>query len=489
MPIQTLVPPFGNFDYETLLPLGIVAVTPLVVLLVDLILPSRRPRRGIAVTISVLGLLGAIYELVQQYISHRFGPAFGYGFILGGFSIAFNLIVCAAAIFSLLMVPTQHEDEKEGPVCALMTWSALGAMLMAGAADLMMIFLGLEILSLALYCLCGMIARASDVRKAEARESALKYLILSSMATGFMLYGMALLFGATGSINLNALQAVPLSSPLFDMGVGLFLIGVAFKIGLVPFHVWMPDVFEGAPLPATAFMSVVTKAGMVAVFARFLYAILSPSRDDALTWPIWVLAGISMIVGNLAALHQTDMKRLLAYSGIAQLGYILAALAGTSTLGMRYAIFYLGVYMFMNIGAFSVTALVARDSEEDAHMSAFSGLGTRHPVLAAAMAFFLLSLAGLPPTAGFIGKILILSSTVITGYLWLAGLLILGTAISIYVYVKIIRAMYVPVDLKHIREIRPLSHAPWIGVAICSLATFVFEFYPVALHDVLPRIR
>lgn len=489
MPIQTLIPPYGSFDYLALLPMGIVAVTPLIVLLADLILPRGEARRFALVGLSVAGLLGAIYVLVQQYMSHQFGPAFGYGFILGGFSIAFNLIVCVAAILSLLMIPTQHDDEKEGPVCALMVWSALGAMLMAGAADLMMIFLGLEILSLALYCLCGMIQRASDVRKREARESALKYLILSSMATGFMLYGMALLFGATGSVNLVALQAVPLSNPLFDMGIGLFMIGVAFKIGLVPFHVWMPDVFEGAPLPATAFMSVVTKAGMLAVLARFLYAILSPSRDDALIWPIWVLAGLSMVVGNLAALHQTDMKRLLAYSGIAQLGYILAALAGTSTLGMRYAIFYLGVYMFMNIGAFSVTALVARDSEEDAHMSAFSGLGTRHPVLAAAMAFFLLSLAGLPPTAGFIGKILILSSTVITGYLWLAGLLILGTAISIYVYVKIIRAMYVPVDLKHIREIKPLSHAPWIGVAICSLATFVFEFYPVALHDVLPRIR
>ncbi len=489
MPVQALVPPFGSFDYSALLPLGIVAVTPLIGLLADLIMPAGEPRRGIVIGISVAGLLGAIYVLVRQYVSHQFGPAFGYGFILGGFSIAFNLIVCAAAIFSLLMVPTQRDDDKEGPICALMMWSTLGAMLMAGAADLMMIFLGLEILSLALYCLCGMIARASDVRKREAREAALKYLILSSMATGFMLYGMALLFGATGSIDLVALQAVPLSNPLFDMGVGLFLIGVAFKIGLVPFHVWMPDVFEGAPLPATAFMSVVTKAGMLAVFARFLFGILSPSHDDALVWPIWAVAGISMIVGNLGALHQTDMKRLLAYSGIAQLGYILAALAGTSTLGMRYAIFYLGVYMFMNIGAFSVTALVARDSEEDAHMSAFSGLGTRHPVLAAAMAFFLLSLAGLPPTAGFIGKILILSSTVITGYLWLAGLLILGTAISIYVYVKIIRAMYVPVDLAHIREIRPLSHLPWIGVAVCSLATFVFEFYPVALHDVLPRIR
>ncbi|MGH7714710.1 MAG: NADH-quinone oxidoreductase subunit N [Vulcanimicrobiaceae bacterium] len=487
--MHLLVPPFGSFDYNALLPLGIVAVTPLLALVVDLIMPPVDARRGIAVGISVAGLLGAAYVLIRQYLSHQFGPAFGFGFILGGFSIAFNLIIIAAAIFSLLMVPTERDDEKEGPVCALMMWSTLGAMLMSGAADLMTIFLGLEILSLALYCLCGMIKSASEIRKREAREAALKYLILSSMASGFMLYGMALLFGTSGSVNLAALQAVPASNPLFTMGCGLFMIGVAFKIGLVPFHVWMPDVFEGAPLPATAFMSVVTKAAMLAVFARFLYSVLTPAGHEALIWPIWATAGLSMVVGNLAALHQVDMKRLLAYSGIAQLGYIMAALAGTSTLGMRYAIFYLGAYLFMNLGAFSVVALVARDSEEDAHLSAFSGLGTRHPVLAAAMSFFLLSLAGLPPTAGFIGKILILASTVAAGYVWLAGLLILGTAISIYVYVKIIRLMYVHVDLAHIREIKPLSHAPWIGVAVCAIMTFVFGFYPVALHDVLPRIR
>jgi NADH-quinone oxidoreductase subunit N len=486
---QLLVPPFGNFDYNAILPLAIVAGTPLIVLLLDLLVPKSLPRRGVGVGISIAGLLVAAYVLVRQYLSHQFGPAFGFGFILGGFSIAFCLIVIAGAIFSLLMLPTERDDDKEGPVCALMLWSASGAMLMAGAGDLMTIFLGLEILSLALYCLCGMIARASAIRKREAGESSLKYLILSSMASGFMLYGMALLFGTTGSVDLAALQAVAPGNPLFVMGCGLFMIGVAFKVGLVPFHVWMPDVFEGAPLPVTAFMSVVTKAGMLAVFARFLYGVVTPGGHETLIWPVWAVAGISMIVGNLAALSQVDMKRLLAYSGIAQLGYVMAALAGASTLGMRYAIFYLGAYLFMNLGAFSVVALVARDSEEDAHFAAFSGLGTRHPILAAAMAFFLLSLAGLPPTAGFIGKILILATDVATGYVWLAGLLILGTAISIYVYVKIIRAMYVPVDLAHIREIKPLSHAPWIGVAICSLAVFVLGFYPVALHDVLPRIR
>ena len=484
-----LVPPFTSFDYNAILPLIIVSTTPLLVLLADLIMPSGEARRGVTIGVSIAGLLAAAYILIRQYGDHTFGPAFAFGFVLGGFSIAFSLIIIAAAIFSFLMLPSQRDDEKQGPACALMLWSTSGAMLMAAAADLMTIFLGLEILSLALYCLCGMVARVSALRRREAHESALKYLILSSMASGFMLYGMALLFGTTGSVQLAALQGVPATNPLFAMGCGLFMIGVAFKLGLVPFHVWMPDVFEGAPLPVTAFMSVVTKAAMLAVFARFLYGVLTPARQEALIWPIWVVAGLSMLVGNLAALSQTDMKRLLAYSGIAQLGYIVAALAGTSTLGMRYAIFYLGAYLFMNLGAFAVVALLSRDAEADSHLSAFSGLGTRHPVLAAAMTFFLLSLAGLPPTAGFIGKILILASIVGAGYIWLAGLLLLGTAISIYVYLKIVRAMYAPVDLRHIREIRSLSHAPWIAVAICALATIAFGFYPVALHDVLPRLR
>ncbi|MBV8354120.1 MAG: NADH-quinone oxidoreductase subunit N, partial [Candidatus Eremiobacteraeota bacterium] len=355
MNTMTLVPPFGSFDYNALLPLAVVAVTPLLVLILDLVLPGG-VRRNVSVTITVLGLAIAGVLLAQQYKQHLFGAAFGSGFVLGGFSIVFNEIIVVAAIFSAILVLSQRDDQKVGPACALMLWSASGAMLMAGAADLMTIFLGLEILSLALYCLCGMVSRATEERRREARESALKYLILSSMASGFLLYGMALLFGTRGSVALAALQTVPGNDPLFAMGTGLFMIGMAFKLGLIPFHVWMPDVFEGAPLPITAFMSVVTKAGTLAVFARFLYGVLTPAGHEALVWPVWVVAGLSMIVGNLAALAQTDMKRLLAYSGIAQLGYIVAALAGTTTIGMRYAIFYLGAYMFMNLGAFSVIA-------------------------------------------------------------------------------------------------------------------------------------
>jgi NADH-quinone oxidoreductase subunit N len=273
-------------------------------------------------------------------------------------------------------------------------------------------------------------------------------------------------------------------------GAGLFLIGIAFKLSLVPFHVWTPDVYEGAPLPVTAFMSVVTKAGTLAVFARFAYAALPSPLSHTLLVPIWIVAAISMIVGNVGALAQTDMKRLLAYSGIAQVGYIVAALAGTTTSGLRYAIFYLGAYTFMNLGAFAVVALLSREHEEGSRLQSFAGLGHRSPVLAGAMTFFLLALAGLPPTAGFTGKVLILASAVGAGYAWLAGILVIGTAISIYVYLKIVRLMYArTTGAPLVRAATPANALPWIGVGICVAATLVLGFYPLAPSDVLPLVR
>jgi NADH-quinone oxidoreductase subunit N len=353
---------------------------------------------------------------------------------------------------------------------------------MAGANNLMIVFLGLELLSLALYCLCAMSARTT------ARESALKYLILSSIASGFLLYGSALLFGATGSVGFAQLaSAAP--SALLTVGAGLFLVGLAFKLSLIPFHVWTPDVYEGAPLPVTAFMSVVTKAGALAVFARFAYGALPPDRASALLVPVWVLAAISMLVGNLAALAQTDMKRLLAYSGIAQVGYIVASFAGQTALGLRYAVFYLAAYTFMNLGAFAVVALMAKEGDAVVGLPRFAGLAYRRPLLAAAMTFFLLALAGLPPTAGFTGKILILAATSAAGYAWLAGVLILGTAISIYVYIKIVRAMFARVDPAHVKDERSPNPLPWVAVGVCAVLTLGLGLVPLAPSNILPFVK
>jgi NADH-quinone oxidoreductase subunit N len=354
---------------------------------------------------------------------------------------------------------------------------------MAGAGNLIAIFLGLELLSLGLYAMC-----ATGERRT-AREAALKYLILSSTATAFLLFGSALLFGASGSVALSDLTNPALATnPLFWMGGGLFLIGLAFKLSLVPFHMWTPDVFQGAPLPVTAFMSVVTKAGTLAVFARFTYAAMPPGMAAKLLVPVWIVAAISMVAGNVGMLAQHDLKRLLGYSGIAQVGYILVALAGGTPLGLRYAIYYLVAYTFMNLGAFAVAATLSDEGEAGAQLSNYRGLGRRRPWAAAAMTIFLLALSGLPPTAGFLGKILILASTVASGYVWLGAALIVGTAISLYAYTKVVRAMYAGGEHATV-DVRPFVPLAWLSAALCAIAVIVMTFYPLTPSNVVPLVR
>jgi NADH-quinone oxidoreductase subunit N len=467
-------------DLAALWPTTVVAATALVALVIDLFMTGGVSRRFIAVTVATLGLLVAGVLTAQQY-GHPYA-AFGGAYIVGGFSVVFSEIALFATLVALGLGVGIGRDDQVAGTTALVLWSTCGAMLMAGAGNLMMVFLGLELLSLGLYCLCAMSVRPA------ARESGLKYLLLSSMASGFLLYGMALLFGGTGSVALAAIAAAP-PSPLIALGAGLLLVGIAFKLSLVPFHAWTPDVYEGAPLSVTAYMSVATKAGVLAVLGRFAYAALPPHTASAILLPMWTVAAISMIVGNAAALTQVDMKRLLAYSGIAQVGYIVAAFAGQTALGLRYAIFYLAAYTFMNLGAFAVVALMTKDADGSVGVGRFAGLAYRRPWLAAAMTFFLLSLAGLPPTAGFTGKILILASSVGAGYWWLAMLLIVGTAVSVYVYFKIVRAMFVRIDAAHVRDERSTNPLPWISVAVCAAAVFVFGLYPLAPSNILPLVK
>jgi NADH-quinone oxidoreductase subunit N len=468
-------------DYAALLPAFLVAIVPLLLLFVDLFFRGKgTARRSVAVGIALVGLVAA--GVIEARLYPHDYAAFGGAFVQGGFSIVFSEIVIVATIASLLLSVGVGRDDQVAGTTALLLWSASGAMLMSGAANLMAVFLGLELLSLALYCLCAMSPRRT------ARESALKYLILSSMASGFLLYGSALLFGATGSVAFAALATAAVT-PLLALGAGLFLVGLAFKLSLVPFHAWTPDVYEGAPLPITAFMSVATKAGTLAVLARFAYAALPSDHATAILAPLWVLAALSMLVGNLAALAQTDMKRLLAYSGIAQVGYIVTAFAGQTPLGLRYAILYLAGYMFMNLGAFAVVALMARDGDAVVGLPRFAGLAHRRPWLAAAMTFFLIGLAGLPPTIGFTGKILILTTSVSAGYAWLAGILIIGTAISAYVYFKIVRAMFAQVDSAHVRDERSRTVLPWLAVAVCAVATFALGLFPLTPSNILPLVK
>jgi NADH-quinone oxidoreductase subunit N len=468
-------------DWSALTPIAIVAVTALVVLLADLLSP-KNANRYVAIGIAVLGLAAAGVVCAGAY-GHD-DAAFGGAFIAGGFSVVFQEIVLISAIGSVVLYGSIGKAQRMPGAIALMLWSTCGAMLMSGAGNLMTIFLGLELLSLALYCLCGLADRPT------AREAALKYLILSSGASGVMLYGMALLFGASGSVALADLASPALASnPLLWLGAGLFFVGIAFKLSLVPFHSWSPDVYEGAPLPVTAFMSVATKAGTLAVFARFIYAALPAGVDNKLLLPIWIIAAISMIAGNVGMLAQRDLKRLIAYSGIAQAGYILTALAGGTPLGLRYAIYYLAAYAFMNLGAFACAALLSTDAEEGSRLPNYRGLAHRRPALAALMAFFLVAMAGLPPTAGFLGKILILSTSVSAGYAWLGGVLIVGTAISLYAYAKVIGAMYSRDTHAHAHDGTPVAPLAWISAVACCVLLLVMTFYPLTPSNVLPLVR
>lgn len=472
--------PFTAADWNALAPIALLSGSGLVVLIADLLARKNAPRY-LSMAIGIAGAIATAVLAAAQY-GHDYNAFFG-GFMTGGFTTVFEEVVLFALVGSLALYGAIGTDERIAPSTALMIWSACGAMLMVGAANLLTIFLGLELLSLALYCLCGMSDRKTS------RESALKYLILSSTASGFMLYGMALLFGASGSVMLADFTAPAMAgNTFFWMGTGMFAIGLAFKLSLVPFHSWAPDVYEGAPLPVTAFMSVATKAAVLAVLARFIYAALPPGVAARLLVPLWVVAGISMIVGNAGMLAQRDLKRLLAYSGIAQVGYILTALAGTTALGLRYAIFYLTAYAFMNLGAFAVAAAISTDAEQGSHLASYEGLGRRRPALAAAMTFLLLALAGLPPTAGFLGKILILSSSVDAGYVWMAGLLIAGTAISLYAYAKIIFAMYArPRHEPH--DPRPFVPLAWASAAVCAVLVVVMTFYPLTPSNILPLVK
>lgn len=472
--------PYTWADWNAVLPLFIVAGTAVVILLADVAM--RKAVGWISVGLGIAGLLAGGAVAAQSYGMNRY--TFDGGFMLGGFAVVLQEVIVISAIFSLTLLRVTERPERMGGIVALVLWATSGAMLMAGAANLMTIFLGLELLSLALYCLCALADRPGS------REAGLKYLILSSTASGFLLFGMAMLFGATGSVTLASL-ATPAAAgnPLYWMGGGLFLVGLAFKLSLVPFHVWSPDVYEGAPLPVTAYMSVVTKAGTLAVFARFVYALLPSGASHALLVPFFIIAGISMVAGNLGMLAQTDMKRLLAYSGIAQIGYIVAALAGGTALGVRYAIYYLVAYMFMNLGAFAVVAICSpTGAEEGSRIESFHGLAARRPLLAAVMTFFLLALAGFPPTAGFLGKILILSTNVSAGFPWLAGLLIAGTAISLYAYFKVIRLMYDRQVKTHPGGFAALPLA-YVTAAICVAFIVVMTFYPYTPSNVLPLVK
>ncbi|RLA96553.1 MAG: NADH-quinone oxidoreductase subunit N [Deltaproteobacteria bacterium] len=380
----------------------------------------------------LLGAIGRGYEAFSGMV------------VLDPFSLFFKVLILVVGFLVVLLSLdyTSREGIAFGEYYALVLLASAGMMLMAGAAHLVTLFLGLEIMSIAIYALAGIMRE--DARSVEA---AFKYFLLGAFASGFLLYGMALTYASTGALHLREIEGVLAqkawltSFPLVLVGLGLLLVGFGFKLALVPFHMWTPDVYEGAPTSITAFMATGVKAAAFAGLLRVFFTAL-PALEGHWRELLWVLAVATMTLGNLVALRQEDVKRMLAYSSIAHAGYIMVGFVAATELGRAAVLFYLFAYAFMNIGAFAVVALLGRRGAPNTLLEDYAGVGFKHPLLAVAMAVFLFSLAGVPPTAGFMAKFYVFSAAVKAGYYWLAVLGVLNSAVAAYYYLRVMVYMY-----------------------------------------------
>ena len=364
----------------------------------------------------------------------------------------------------------------------LLVFATIGMMLMAGGEDLIVIFLGLELMSVSVYVLAGV-----DRRSARAAEAALKYFLLGAFASAFLLYGIALVYGATGTTNLSliGMQVASLGlarSPLLLIGLGMLLVGFGFKTAAVPFHMWAPDVYDGSPTPVTGFMATAVKAAAFVALARVLVEAFSATA----AWHSIVigLAVLTMIVGNLVALAQRSVKRMLAYSSVAHAGYLLVAVAAGNPQGNAAVLFYLAAYGLTSIAAFALVAARGRGGESDLQIDDLAGLATDKPWLAFALAVCMLSLLGFPGTAGFIGKWYILLATIAGGNGWLATVLVLTSLISAGYYLPVVMAMYMrPVPFANAHVGLKFGRLGLVALAACIAAVIYFGIQPHQLLD------
>ena len=411
------------------------------------------------------------------------GDAFSRMMVVDGFTTFFRVLVCAVGIVVVLGSYRflARERAGTGEFHALILFSIAGQCFMVGANELIMIFIGLEISSIASYILAGYFR---DDRR--SNEAALKYFLLGSFATAFLLYGISIVYGATGSTNLTdihillARATTPVPAVLIGISAALMFVGLAFKVSSVPFQIWAPDVYQGAPSPVSAFLSAAPKAAAFAVFLRiFLTAFGTASTG----WEplIWVSALLSMTVGNFAALSQSNIKRMLAYSSIAHAGYVLVALTTRSELGVAAAMFYLAAYACMNVGAFIVASHVAGKGERHVRISDFAGLGVRQPLTAAMLSIFLLSLIGVPLTGGFFGKFYIFEAALDAHMIWLTVIGLLNSAVAAYYYLRIISAMYMQDPEVGVMDLEPMPASTRLALILPAAGTLVLGIFPGSL--------
>jgi NADH-quinone oxidoreductase subunit N len=455
----------------------ILSVVAMALLLINVFVKSEQ--KGYLGYLSIAGILGTLFTLIPAWGASIEG--FSGAVIQDNFAIFFKVIFLISAAMSILITDKYLEREgcNQGEIYPLILFATVGMMLMASGTDLMTIFLGLEVLSVSLYVLAGF--NRSNIK---SNEAGLKYFLLGAFSTGFLLYGMALTYGATGTTKISKIAAyismngVPASNLMLVAGMLLMATGFAFKIAAAPFHMWTPDVYEGAPTPMTAFMSVGPKAAGFAAFAR-VFLVAFPVLKPEWSCLIWILAVLTMTVGNITALYQQNIKRMLAYSSIAHAGYILVGFTAGNSVGTAGILFYMLSYAFMNIGAFAIIILVGKKGEENNNVSDYAGFGYRHPLLGIAMCIFLFSLAGIPPAAGFVGKFYLFSGAIQAGYIWLAVIGVLNSAASVYYYLRVMVFMYFK---------DPTEEFEWVKLtpafALCLLIAVIGVLVPGTLPGV-----
>ena len=432
-----------------LLPELILTVFGVAIMLAEPVLPATQSRKPLG----WLAILGAVAAIFASWYQLGFGTVSAfYGSIeVNSFSVFFHILISAVVLVTLLGSLdyfSGHAATPDSPKVvighageyfALVLFGAVGMMLMTSATELLVIFVGLEISSIATYILCGF-------RKgiATGSESSIKYFLLGSFATAFFLYGIALIFGATGTTNLALIAGglAPITNGrLAFLAIAMILVGMGFKVSAAPFQVWTPDVYQGAPAPVVGLMSTAPKAAAFAVLLRILFSGF-PTLEHRWSALIWILAVLSMCIGNLGALLQRDVKRMLAYSSIAHAGYLLAAFTAFPQDGIAAAMFYTAAYSAMNVGVFATVTAITGYDEPVRSISEYTGLALRRPVLAALLTFFLLSLIGIPFTGGFFGKFYVFTAALHAGKVWLAVIGLLNSGVACFYYLRLIAAVY-----------------------------------------------
>jgi NADH-quinone oxidoreductase subunit N len=435
---------------------------------------SRKPLGWLAIAGTVGALLASCYQISLGTL-HAFSGTIQ----VDAFSILFHLVIAAVVLVTLLTSLDYFEGNAShaGEYFALLCFGAVGMMLMTCSVELLMVFVGLEISSISTYILCGF-------RKGQATgtESSIKYFLLGSFATAFFLYGVALAFGATGSTNIYAIAhglETTTAPRLAFLSLAMILIGLGFKVSAAPFHVWTPDVYQGAPAPVVGLMSTAPKAAAFAVLLRITFTGF-PAMQHRWAILMWILAALSMTIGNLGALLQRDVKRMLAYSSIAHAGYLLVAFTAFPYDGIAAACFYTATYAAMQVGAFAVITQVAGYDERARTIDDFTGLGQKRPYLAALLAFFLLSLIGIPFTGGFFGKFYVFSAAIHGGNLWLAVIGLLNSGVACFYYLRLLAAVYTRpgTDTTRLDQLRRISVPAAAGLVLAAGATLILGILP-----------